>query len=570
MSLTTPVLGDEDNSIPGENWFFYWKTSTKLWREKLKSPLLGQNVFLPVYWGIHSETGQDYDFGEQRPETDLALLVSLCLSEGKNPILLFPIGPQAYLPNGGIPALLARCPAKNRRGMLQAHFDSNQQLIKLYSAFDTRVFKAYTEFTESFGRYISRSGISAEVWGIEPGHFEGEEFVSFIEDRSDTFHSALSRYIQKKYDFENPISDKKSELREIDEYTGLIRDLYIGAAQDALAPNWEGVMKWSFLRSGERAFFESVSGDYGAKLFSRHLFLGLKNNICVSSCLLDMSSKSDVLKWQLKDVVKEVMIPETLYPEKLEDLPGQGIALRFFSLFEQKGSGFWKEMGLLTFLHEFFENSYSLEADFYFDHYNIISDLNPRFLFVEGRNLEDKKLNEILKIFMGGGQVILSTESLPQDVLRRVELFILENSLEVEEIQHDLSMRLLKLGNGRIFLMDFSKFKDLSLDRKFKFWARFSETLDLKHLYLEHDKDLDFFWSSKMPTGTDFSYDELRRLKVYNNSSYRKDYKIKVPEKFALVKYLDNYNCEIQTKNHEITLTMNPKSMIGLEFGVYE
>ena len=88
MSLTTPVLNDYDSVFPGENWFFYWKTSASLWKTKLASIQGTGQVFVPMNWAFHSESGESFDFADQKPETDLVKLCNEAKEVGKEVVHL--------------------------------------------------------------------------------------------------------------------------------------------------------------------------------------------------------------------------------------------------------------------------------------------------------------------------------------------------------------------------------------------------------------------------------------------------------------------------------------------------
>ena len=74
LQLTTPELIEYDSVFPGENWFFYWKTSPSLWKNKLQEYRGPTPIFVPIYWGFHNENPDQFDFGTFRPETDLKRL----------------------------------------------------------------------------------------------------------------------------------------------------------------------------------------------------------------------------------------------------------------------------------------------------------------------------------------------------------------------------------------------------------------------------------------------------------------------------------------------------------------
>lgn len=178
MTLTTPVPRDIDSVFPGENWFFYWKTAASLWRIKLQE-FPGTRIIVPLNWSFHSETGDNFDFDEHRPETNLLKLVSIAKEVGKSVVFFLPVTPAPFLPNGGLPHFLARGMALNREGMAYGVIDNDDNLIKIYSFFDPRVFEGFNRFVRSLGKYFLDNGINVDVWGLSCGYFENGNYKSF-------------------------------------------------------------------------------------------------------------------------------------------------------------------------------------------------------------------------------------------------------------------------------------------------------------------------------------------------------------------------------------------------------
>ena len=61
--LTSPDMKEYDSVFPGENWFLYWKTSPSLWESKLREYSGPSPIFVPIYWGYHTDFEGDLDFG---------------------------------------------------------------------------------------------------------------------------------------------------------------------------------------------------------------------------------------------------------------------------------------------------------------------------------------------------------------------------------------------------------------------------------------------------------------------------------------------------------------------------
>ena len=135
MSLTTPVLRELDSIFPGENWFFYWKTSSSLWKSKLED-FSSRVVLCPINWSIHHKGQEDIDFLGNNPEANLKKLVSVIRELGKEAIFLLPLGPAPFLPNGGVPHVFSRFPSLNKENAIYGVADPEGRINKMYSFFD--------------------------------------------------------------------------------------------------------------------------------------------------------------------------------------------------------------------------------------------------------------------------------------------------------------------------------------------------------------------------------------------------------------------------------------------------
>ena len=141
-----------------KNWFLYWKISPSLWRTRLAELKTPGPIIVPLNWAFHSETGEDYDFAGGGPlGANLGRLVALGEEWGRKVLFFLPLGPAPYLPNGGLPPLLARTCALDRGGVAYGVLDGEGDLNKLYTFFDTRVYRAFTKYVSPSWRVFCRS-----------------------------------------------------------------------------------------------------------------------------------------------------------------------------------------------------------------------------------------------------------------------------------------------------------------------------------------------------------------------------------------------------------------------------
>lgn len=167
MSYLEDSSKNADPVRPGEQWFFYWKTSAALWESRIVQFPQHEVIFIPLYWGFHAESATEWDFGRIHPERDLLRLTQLLNQHGRKFCFLLPLTPAPYLPNGGVPVSAARTLSVSQDGVHYAALDQESKLNKMFSFFEPKVFQAFAQFCANLGTFLATSKIKAPVWGTE-------------------------------------------------------------------------------------------------------------------------------------------------------------------------------------------------------------------------------------------------------------------------------------------------------------------------------------------------------------------------------------------------------------------
>jgi hypothetical protein len=573
VSLTTPVPRDQDTVFPGENWFFYWKTSASLWKTKLQE-FPGTKIIIPLNWSFHSETGDQFDFGDHRPETNLKKLVEIATEVGKNVVFFLPLTPAPFLPNGGLPHLLARSVALNNEQMAYGIIDADDHLVKIYSFFDPRVFEAFDRFVKKLGQYFSVNKISADVWGIRSGYFKDGQYRSFIEDTSKTFESAFSRFLQTKKSPDEVISPIE-ERQYAFEFNKTIQNLYETNARESIRDNFEGTLDVAFLGAGTENFLKRLYGTILTADYSAELYESLAKDIIPSSVLLSHRLKKGVLTRELNDLVANSYLPLRLASTAYEHEDISTFQpLSFFKVFERidgVSSLFqnWSDLNLWQYLKANFGWSYKvIHSDTLKLHENK-TPYQENILLFHGHDVDRTIFNFILKTFMNGGRVILNRSGLSDEFNQRFETFFLENNLNVEKVHFQTQIQNIALGEGRLVLIEGEGFKDLSKQEYFDFWKTLVETFSLIHVPIQNVDGLDFYWRTRPSSTNELKFEEVRRLSLYNPTSYRKKIKMNLTKNFVVYKVLDETNVIVQTYPNEIEIELSPEGSVIVDFGVF-
>ncbi len=574
VSLTTPVPRDLDTVFPGENWFFYWKTSASLWRSKLQE-FPGTRIIVPLNWSFHSETGDQFDFDEHRPETNLKKLVDIAKEVGKQVIFFLPLTPAPFLTNGGLPHLLARSLALNGEHMAYGLMEADDNLIKIYSFFDPRVFEAFDRFVKKLGQYFITHSIPADVWGIRCGYFTDGQFKSFLEDTSKTYEQGFARFLQGKNRADlalSPIEEKQLSF----EFTKSIQELYALNARESIGNNFEGVLDVAFLGASTEKFLKRISGTISTVDFTSELYEALAKDIIPSSVLINHRWKNGVLTRELNDLVSNSYLPARLAMNSAYEFEDIAVfsPLSFFKVYEKidgVSSMFqsWDSLNLWSYLHSTFGWSYKVISS---DTLKLHDSKNPYQeninLFL-GHDVDRTIFNYILKSFMNGGRVILNRSGLSDELSKRFETFFIENSLTVEKVNFKTQIQNIVLGEGRLLIIDGDQFSEMSAEDYIEFWQKLVETFSILHLPISNADGVDYYWRTRPSSTNELKFEEVRRLSLYNPTSYRKKIKMNLSKNFVVYKVVDEINVLVQTYPNELEIELSPDGSVIVDFGVF-
>lgn len=574
VTLTTPVPRDLDTVFPGENWFFYWKTSASLWRTKLQE-FPGTRIIIPLNWSFHSETGDQFDFDEHRPETNLLKLVEIAKEVGKQVVFFLPLTPAPFLPNGGLPHLLARGLSLNSEQIAYGVLDADDHLIKIYSFFDPRVFEAFERFVKKLGHYFVANNITADLWGIRCGYFKDGQFRSFLEDSSKTFDQAFSRFLQGKKTPEQTLSSLL-EKQYAFEFNKTIQDLYVTVARESLHGNFEGTLDVAFLGGGTSKFLKRLFGSISTVDYSTELYEALAKDIIPSSVLIHHRLKKGVLTRELNDLVSNSYLPARLSANSAYEFEDIAVfsPLSFFKVYEKVdgvSSIFqsWEQLNLWGYLRSTFGWSYKVITS---DTLKLHENKNPyqeHIHLIHGHDVDRTLFNYMLKTFMNGGRVIMNRSGLSDEFSKRLETFFLENSLVVEKVNFLTQVQNITLGEGRLVLIDGDQFGERSPAEYEEFWKKIVDTFSILHIPIQNIEGIDYYWRTRPSSTNELKFEEVRRLSLYNPTSYRKKIKMNLSKNFVVYKVLDEMNVIVQTFPNELDIELSPEGSVIVDFGVF-
>ncbi len=67
----------------------------------------------------------------------------------------------------------------------------------------------------------------------------------------------------------------------------------------------------------------------------------------------------------------------------------------------------------------------------------------------------------------------------------------------------------------------------------------------------------------------ELKFEEIRRLSLYNPTSYRKKIKMNLSRNFVVYKVIDEINVIVQTFPNELEIELSPEGSVIVDFGVF-
>lgn len=568
-------LGREDSSSinPYGPWFYYWKTAAALWEEKIHNLRRGNYLYIPFNWAAHTEDGGNLDLGSKSSETNLAKLFEISLNAGRTPVLFIPIGPAPFLVNGGLPSLLSRGMVKSRDGLCLGLVNPGEKIVRLFSYYDPRIFSSFKSAMDQLVDNFKSKGADIEIYGLRCGYVnEKREEALYLKDYSETFRKGFNKYLK------NLGADDASRSTELllYEYESLIYSLYEETISETLSRYWEGSLNCFFLGGTPNDFFKRIEGVNPSSTevisFLTHSqsrnslpMYHLLNASDLTEGLIDYSVDAFDHEYLLNCVDRDEILDFEEDEDQVVFTPLELYDLFYISRDSRNG---WEDTGLISFLNNRYPQT--------FTNYNNLEGLSAqdyftkRIQFFAGEHFSDDEFKSVLKIFMNGIDIVWDISNLNEEQSRRLELFILENNLNPEEVRFVTDLRYLELGNGKLILINGSELKSLSLKQSINFWDKTLNLLKKPHLTHSGDKDLFFVWKKRAPNTNELNFEEVRKILVYNPTSYKKKLVIEEHAQFKLLRFTEQRNSKVKSVFGNVEMVIQPDGIASADFGFFE
>ncbi len=554
--LTTPVMPQLDASCPGECWFFYWKTSAGLWRKKIEDWPSSRPILIPLYWGAHLSAPKVYDFGEYRPELDLCELWKMIQDSHKEAYFILAIGPSPFFPLGGLPNFAAKELSKNRKGLNLAALNSQQNIVPLYSFFGSQTFSHFQGFLAKFAQIFSEKKLLPEVFSSEFFFLEGLIQKSFLEDCSETFFQALGIYRDKN---QNNLTEQDflKEVRELyrQSISEIMPSYYVGPRDITLV----GASLEDLILRSQKPWGQWYSGQHPYELALTSSCMGT----LPSFVLLGENERPDGLSAFMKDFGRLSYfrpLQSQLYDDD-DDFGREFTPIKkcFIDSSEQfRSSECW------TSFQKHFPWCYQ-KAELA----DLLATKEAEKVWCQFQAHSQTKAQCLIKYFVEGNPFILARESLESEELEKIQRFVSENGLKTEKIFFQISFEVITLGETFALLYSAADLKACSRENKIKFWDKVWALFGADILNIESERPIIIRYLSRSTFPEELDFQEVRRVKLLNPSSYSVKIHIHSHDHFAFLKYVDQYKTDLKSERDGVKLYVRPKGHISVDYGYF-
>ena len=580
MSLAVLEVSDREFLFPSEQWFYYWNTSAGLWETQLAGHH-SSFVSIPINWAFHCEDGEFVDFGENRPETDLARLASICESLQREVLFFLPVTPLPIFSGGGVPSLLARLPARDLTGMAHAYMNLDGRVNKFYSFFDQRVFQAFQKYVGQLAQHFKDKGVAASVVGLVGGAMENrggqESFVNYLEDSSRAFDQGFGRFISKNGLGEMNFSGIQEESEAKYLYQQMMQELYLETARESLDDYWTGSLGFSFLGGGPNDIFKRIHSS----LEHPHEHVqgvapSLAYNKIPSAALLSGPSRTPGFMKFLSLVVTPALMKSHLNREQEVDGDERGPEydpLSFFELYERPfryscGAKSWHDTGLKQYLERIYPGTYRIHN--HLDSLQARQQLGQWIHCLFGAEIDQAMLNNVLRAFLNGASFIIDTSGMNLKTCKKLECFILENSLEVEVVKYKTEVRRVTLGDGQMLLFEGYALGSEGDGIRNLFWERALSIFEFPCQSCKLDDGVVAVWKRRLPVQSELNFAEIRRVILYNSTDTIRQARILPHTRFKLLRYANEYRVEVIGLHGGVKAMVSSDGHVAIDFGLID
>jgi hypothetical protein len=236
-------------------------------------------------------------------------------------------------------------------------------------------------------------------------------------------------------------------------------------------------------------------------------------------------------------------------------------------IFSNKKQDFFQKNGLISYLDNSFRWLYQVQEKLPFTTEWIDSHQHKVKIF-HGSHLDRTTFAQMLKLFLMGQTILLDRTGIGEGLDKKLHIFLIENNLKIQSVNYMTPTQVCELGEGKLIVFDGERLNENP--SKEKFWGHVFKFLNLVQPEMKMDGDVFTMWRIRATSAHELSYLDVRRVNIYNPTSYKKIVKINTQKHFAFMKMVDPTRANAKSTSDGVDVELLPHGKIALDFGHYE
>jgi hypothetical protein len=169
---------------------------------------------------------------------------------------------------------------------------------------------------------------------------------------------------------------------------------------------------------------------------------------------------------------------------------------------------------------------------------------------------------------MMGQRILLDRTGLSEDLEKKLQIFLVENNIKIQSVNFITSIEICELGEGVLIIFQGDRLYENPQAELF--WPQIFKFFDLSQPEVTMDPDVFSVWKIRATSPHELSYLNVRRLNLYNPTSYKKIVTIRTHKHFAFMKMIDPSRANAKSTPSGVDVEILPQGKIALDFGHYE
>ena len=133
-----------------------------------------------------------------------------------------------------------------------------------------------------------------------------------------------------------------------------------------------------------------------------------------------------------------------------------------------------------------------------------------------GAYLDESSFHQVLKLFLSGLTIFIDVKGLDSKLLDKLDVFFVENNIQTEKINFISPVLKATLGDGFALTYDSSKLQSVEIEKRSSFWDKIFSYMEVKHLKIDVDNGVEYFWRARSSNTYELNFEEIRRVSFYN------------------------------------------------------